>query len=935
GDAAGERGLALELGRALIEAEYMGGDPDVGAALVRDLLVGSADALERAALIDLKIGLDIFHGRHVAAIASGIDGLAGLGVALAADPQEGDVRVTLARVDALLAGRSVAELAALPDADDPRAIAAMQLLMVLGPAAMFVHGRLAFAIFLAIVEGSLTHGITRASSYGFAGCGMAIACSLDRHADGGALGEVALRLVDRVGDRSLTARTYQLVGGLLLPWTRPFAQCIELLDRGYRLGIATGDLASACYNATSLVLLENARGRSVADLCRVSESMLRESGEIFAVHGSSVLQMSLRVHACLVGERPEPTPASAERWFAEVWDAEVDPQATALSLLYDNIYSTLILLVFGCPEGARRLPPQAAERLRAFATPMSVDALYLHALCRCRSGDALAPEARPEVESALARLAIWSAACPENFAARHALLSAELARVDGRRGDAELAYKAAITAARRSGELLTEALACEFAGRLAAAQDDPVLADMYMRTAMEAYARWGAAAKSAALVRELGLASRRAADVDPASTPLLAGLDLASLIKASRAISSEIQLDRVLRTLLEVVMENAGASRGLVVLEVLEGHGRLEVVAEGSVDPPEIRVLEATPLADHPAIARSVVEFVCRGHRDVLLARADREGDFRGDPYLAGGRVKSVVCTPILHQGRCTGALYLEHARAEGVFTAARLELLRQLAAQLAVSIENARLYDDLSRARSEAIAAERVKARFLMNMSHELRTPLNAVIGYAELMQENLAVGAIDTFADDLDRIHRAARSLLRTLSGILELSKLAGGGAFVERAAVDLDALIGEVVGELAETAAAAGDQLEVVGDPVGAVVTDRSMVRYCLHCLIDNACKFTQRGRVTVTRARERGAVVVQVRDTGIGIPGSALQSIFGAFTQVDPSASRAHEGAGVGLTVARHFARLIGGDLTAESTLGEGSTFVLTIPGSPAS
>ncbi|MBA3545772.1 MAG: GAF domain-containing sensor histidine kinase, partial [Nannocystis sp.] len=509
-----------------------------------------------------------------------------------------------------------------------------------------------------------------------------------------------------------------------------------------------------------------------------------------------------------------------------------------------------------------------------------------------------------------------------------ALLAAEYARARGHDDDAATRYKDAIRAARRHGEAGTEALACELAGKHAAGLGDDVLSDMYFQTSVQTYARWGATAKAQQLARSHGLRTRhRTSAPEPA-----AAFDLSSLIRAARALSGEIRLERLLRILLEVAMENAGARRGVVVLGFGDGW---RVEAEGDADPPDIRVGLAVPIEQHGGLPLAIVRYVARSQKDVLLARADHEGEFRGDPFIVARRVQSVVCLPVLHQGRCTGVLYLEHALSAGVFTLARLELLRQLAAQLAISVENARLVADLQRARNEAVAAERVKGRFLMNMSHELRTPLNAVIGYAELMQDSLELGHHDTLGSDLARIRRAAFNLLRTLSGLLELSKLASGASSLESADIDVAALVREVAAECQSLASARGNTFELaVPAEIGSIYSDRAMLRYCLHGLVENACKFTRNGRITVKVERSqqdgRAHLLFSISDTGIGIPAAYLESIFNAFTQVDDAASRAYEGTGVGLTVTRQFGRMMGGEVSVVSEVGRGSTFTLRVP-----
>jgi len=221
--------------------------------------------------------------------------------------------------------------------------------------------------------------------------------------------------------------------------------------------------------------------------------------------------------------------------------------------------------------------------------------------------------------------------------------------------------------------------------------------------------------------------------------------------------------------------------------------------------------------------------------------------------------------------------------------------------------------------------------------MSHELRTPLNAVIGYAELMQESLAMGHHESLGGDLIRIRRGAYNLLRTLSGILELAKLASGSSALETTSIDLPALLREVASECTSLAVGRGNLIEV-GCPtdIGVAYSDRAMLRYCLHSLVENACKFTRGGRILLRLERVnldgRAHLLFTVSDTGIGIPASHLEAIFSAFTQVDDAASRAYEGTGVGLTVTRQFARMLGGEVSVVSEVGRGSTFTLRVPAS---
>jgi signal transduction histidine kinase len=235
--------------------------------------------------------------------------------------------------------------------------------------------------------------------------------------------------------------------------------------------------------------------------------------------------------------------------------------------------------------------------------------------------------------------------------------------------------------------------------------------------------------------------------------------------------------------------------------------------------------------------------------------------------------------------------------------------------------------------ARVAAEQANAAKSQFLATMSHELRTPLNAVIGYAELIEEEMAAAQADV-ADDARKIHGSARQLLSVIDVILDLSKLETGATVLERDRFDVSAVLTNLRTAAAPLAAINANQLAIEQTgPLGEAEIDHVRLHQCLMQLISNAAKFTKNGyiRVLATRAVAdgRAQLVFEVTDTGIGISPEQQSRIFDPFTQVQADADRSYEGAGLGLTLVQRLARLMGGDVTCRSELGKGSTFVLTL------
>jgi adenylate cyclase len=241
----------------------------------------------------------------------------------------------------------------------------------------------------------------------------------------------------------------------------------------------------------------------------------------------------------------------------------------------------------------------------------------------------------------------------------------------------------------------------------------------------------------------------------------------------------------------------------------------------------------------------------------------------------------------------------------------------------------------ELAEARDQAESATAAKSEFLANMSHELRTPLNAIIGITEMLVEDAEDDGADELLEPLGRIRRAGAHLLHLINEILDLSKIEAGKMEVVEEDVELVTLLGDIATTAETLATTNRNELVVeIADDLGTVRADTVRVRQIVLNLLSNACKFTEDGRVTLRAERRPGddgdEIVIDVADTGIGISDEQLDRLFHDFSQADSSMSRKYGGTGLGLAISRRLARMMGGDVTATSTIGAGSAFALVLP-----
>jgi signal transduction histidine kinase/FixJ family two-component response regulator len=431
-------------------------------------------------------------------------------------------------------------------------------------------------------------------------------------------------------------------------------------------------------------------------------------------------------------------------------------------------------------------------------------------------------------------------------------------------------------------------------------------------------------------------------------------------MKAAQAISGEIILSNLLNQLMKNVIENAGAEKGFLILDK---SGELLIEAQGNIEEDDIIVFQSKPVSNSQELPVSIINYVERTHEDVVLKDASASEIFATDTYIVNSKPKSVLCTPLIYQCKFIGILYLENNLTTDAFTFDRLEVLKLLSAQAAISIENARLYTDLEealqnletkveqrtlelqennlllqqeirvseaavrhrkRAEEAAEAANRAKSEFLANMSHELRTPLNGILGYTQIFKKykNLT----DQQKNGIGIIHQCGEHLLTLINDILDISK-------IEARKMELYAKefhFPEFINGIYEICRIRAEQkgIELIYKTLSplpkAIRADEKRLRQVLINLLGNAVKFTEKGSITFKVGYQEGKLRFQVEDTGIGIAQQQLEEIFLPFQQVGEE-SRKTEGTGLGLAISRQLVELMSASLNVKSTLGKGSTF----------
>jgi PAS domain S-box-containing protein len=680
------------------ECEFLSGDFDKAEPLIAELLQRAVSKVDQAAVYHLKIALHVMRSENAQAVVGALTCLRPFGINLPAHPTWEQVQAEYESVWRNLDGRPIEHLIDMPLITDPEMQAAMGLIAVLRDAAYVTDLHLYYLIMCRIVNVSMQHGTSGASTHGFASFGNILGPVFQRYSEGYRFTRLAYDLVEKHGFIAYRAKVHYMMGIVAL-WTQPIATAIDFTRSAFRLAAETGDLTYACYSMSQAVASLLLRNDPLDAVWRDSEMALEFARKARFHDMVDIIVSQQRFIAAMQGRTAT---------FSTFSDAQFDEAAFEAQLTGDRL-PTMMCWYWILKLKARFLAGDYAEALAAADKARALlwvatlhtrlldyfyyAALTVAALYEKGSGDEQ-NRWRHLISAHRERLREWAENYPPTFADKYALVLAEIARLEGRDLEAMRHYEQGILLARDHGFVQNEGLAYELAARFYSGRGFETIAHAYLRNAKYCYLRWGADGKVRQLDRlhpHLATAEGKHPSATIGSPAQL--LDVASVVKASQALSSEIVLPKLIERLMTIALENAGANCGLLILPAEDDH-LIQAEAQATRDQVEVVLCQKSITAI--ACPESLVRYVIRTHESVILDDASRSNLFSEDEYLRGRQTKSILCLPLMKQGRLTGLLYLENTLTSHAFTPDRIAVLELLAAQAAISLENTRLYGDL-----------------------------------------------------------------------------------------------------------------------------------------------------------------------------------------------------------------------------------------------
>ncbi|HEY9643904.1 MAG TPA: AAA family ATPase [Coleofasciculaceae cyanobacterium] len=985
--------LTLTLYAETAEAAYLNTQYDLSEQLVDEIEQHAIHPLDKVQAYELKIQFHMAQLQMGKAIATGIEALSMLGIPIASP---------IDRIHQSIHLPELADLAQLPEMTDPTKLAALRILNTVTTTAYQTQPEVFYWIVLTQLELCREYGYSALAAFAYAA--YAWFCGTIRAADQGyQAGRIALQLLDRFDAKAMKCSIGQLFECFVRHQKEHVRETFAPLEDLIQIGLETGDLEYVGYcamNYSNHIFFSGAPLETVYQTQLQHLELLLKLKQEFQIYYEQLWQ---QVTLNLQGKAIDPGCLTGESFDETVVLPHLQAAQNHQSLF--AFYSAKTILNYLLQNYASAV--EYAELARPYAgsgAGLMLSAVYCFydSLALLSEPDPSESERRRALQTVISNQEIlhqWATSAPMNYQHKYDLVSAELARTEGRLYEAMDYYDRAIQGASENGYIQEAALANERAAEFYLAQGKKHIAQGYMTDAYYGYIQWGAIAKVNHLAERYPhviLAHQEAATmVNRAKLPAVhptrptrstssqaESLDLTTAMKAAEAIASELQLDQLLRRILHIILENAGAQKGCLILDK-EGQLFVEAIDH---DANQSIVLESTPVEVSLDVPISIINYVARTQQPRVLINATQEALSTADPYIQKHQPISVLCAPISYQRRFIGIIYLENNLIPGAFTDKRLELLKLLTAQAAIALENARLYareqeksqqlqksfQQLQQAQLQLVQSEKMATlgNLVAGVAHEINNPLGFLKGslgnmkdytqslleHLELyersapplpnVQDHAEVIDLEFISADLPKLIGSMKGAIERIRNISTSLRTFSRGDTDRKVACDIHAGIDSTLLILKYRLKANEHRPEIeVMTQYGEIPLVECFLGQLnqvfmniLANAIDALDEFSQKrtmeelkahpNRIIITTSlTESQQVLIQIQDNGAGIPEKVKSRIFDhLFTTKGVG-----KGTGLGLSISRQIVEEThNGRLSCNSQVGQGTEFVIALP-----
>jgi predicted ATPase/signal transduction histidine kinase len=995
--------LTLDLHREHAECKYLLGDFARSEELLTEAIAHGRSRLDKGLAYDAKIKLYMTQESHdlkAKAVSTALEALRLFDHEM---PTTTEARAALAaeekqRIARELLARNIRDLEDLPRMTDPERLLMMNLAVTLFGAAYLVgdFDLVSLGIYF-MVRMSLEHGNSEASAFGYILYGMLVSAG-GEYKRAYEFGELSLALNKRYPNPVIKPKVHNMFAHCVNPFINHIETNLPHYRATYECCLEGGDIIYGAWASLYTVWVKLLKGDVLHEVYSDSEQYVGFTERAGDPNMLFMIQCVRQVAQCLRGLTTSVDSLDSESFSEANCVQRLRDAQFLLGLCTHAMCREIVNVTFERHEEAVRAADLADATVGAFFGFFSNATHYFYASLALTATYADASEEQKRthlerIEGYAAKLKMLADSCQENFLHCHQLVEAERARIRGETRSAAELYDLSVSNAQKGRFLNHEALALELAAKFYLGMERKRLACVYMSDACQAYTRWGAVAKAEQLKERYPELLARDGESPAEAQTMTAGaetpstidnpqsLDLGTVMKASQAVSEEIVLSKLLEKFMRIVLQNAGAQKGCLMLE---RGGDLLIEANATVHGRDVAILRSVPIANAEDLSQEIVRYVQRTRERVVLANAAKEGMFVTDAYVVRRQPRSVLCMPVTHQGKLVGILYLENNLTEGAFTPSRLKLLRLLSAQVAISIENSRLYGrleekvkertaELREAQAKLIRFEResTERRMAGGFAHEIRNALagsklvlEKVLGGGaegaspsmvtsivtelgtiyESLEERLTdeemdsiMGSIMEIVESQKAIEKALQFVFESSARALSITKRIMDYSMVDEqkispGKIDLGDLMASALALLEEEikghnivlTTALEKNINIRGEEVPCYSILQNLLNNARDAVLEKGTA-TEPGTIHVDAGVKDDRFVLRVKDNGIGIKEANLNKIFDAFYSTKPNT-----GTGLGLATVKKIIDVNDGSIRVESEWGKGTIFTVVMP-----
>jgi predicted ATPase/signal transduction histidine kinase len=982
--------LSLALYESAAETAYLNTDFSQMERWAEIVLQEAKNDLDKIKVFEVKIAACAMQTKPLEAVRIGREALQLLGTTFPTAPTPLHIQQALNKTAAYLAGKRIEDLINLPLMTNIHQLAIMRILSSMFSATFIAEPALLPLIVCQQVNLSINYGNSVFSAFGYANYG-AILKGLVRDFDAGdRFGQLALNLVDIFDALEFKSKTLNLVAFILMHGKHHIKDTLPLLEEAHKSALENGDLEYVGYSAVNICQSLYFMGQSLPEL---ELKIANYNNLLFKLKQETVFtwnQIYRQAVLQLMGKLDNGDIFNGEFCSDEKLLPLLVQANDRVGLQHFFLQKLILAYLFGQSDRALAYAAEAEAYLDGVPGFINVPEYHFYeALARLNLYPNATSQAQQEhlfYTSGHQKRMLKKAECaPMNFQHKYDLVTAEKARVLGNIVEAMEYYDRAIQGAQDSGYIQEQALAAELAGVFYLSLGREKIAKTYLTEARYCYQRWGAKAKIAHLESkypQLLTASTAGNDrveihrTSSASTSSgNAGvLDLKTVVKASQTLAGEIVLDKLLAKLMKIVIENAGAERGFLILKK---EGQWAIEASGSIAGDPLGAMKSIPLdfveeaREVTLLSVAIVNYVARTQQNVVLNDASREGQFTRAPYIIATQPKSILCTPLIHQGKLSGILYLENNLTTNAFTPDRLEVLQLLSSQIAISIENAQLYanlqqfnqnleqlvqqrtcelsetlSDLKSAQNKLVESEKMAALggLVAGVAHEINTPIGIGITAASLLAEKVekffdsyTTGKIkrselEKFLDTaMQSSNMILANLTRAANLIHSFKEVAVDQSSELKRTFKVKEYLEEILTSLTVKLKKTKHQVEIDGEENIVLDSYPGVFSQIVTNLVMNSLLHAydgdDAGIISFGFKLEGDRLIFEYADNGKGIPQENLNKIFEPFF----TTKRAQGGTGLGLHIIYNLVtQKLKGTITCQSQVGSGTKFIIQFP-----